>query len=114
MLVPRYDAGVTMNNVINAPPPSRSTLRLASGWPDRPPVFAELPATEELRVPLASHPLSQSIEARQGDVRQGEKLVDRAAANSHLALVPSDAVAESAVQVALLDTAPYPSLYTSL
>jgi ferredoxin len=78
-------------------------LRLASGWPDRPPVFAPLTATDELRVPLASHPLTETLEPVHGDVRQGQPLVDHAAKSSHLAIVPADAVVEAAVQVPLLD-----------
>jgi electron transport complex protein RnfC len=79
-------------------------LRLASGWPDRPPIFAPLTPTQELRVPLASHMVSVPPETIRGSVRQGERLVDHAVESSHLAIVPVDAIVEAEVQqVQLLD-----------
>jgi ferredoxin len=99
-----YDAAVSSQDVSAAPPlPNQSTLRLASGWPARPPVFAPLAAVDELRVPLAARPLSEPHERIRGNVRQGERLVDHAAESSHLPIVPADAIAEAEVQVPLTD-----------
>jgi electron transport complex protein RnfC len=95
---------VTLDHApFESPSSPRSTLRLATGWPDRPPAFAPLTATEELRVPLAAHPITTVPEPVHGNVVRGERLVNRAAENSHLPIVPADAVVEAAVQVPLLD-----------
>jgi Na+-translocating ferredoxin:NAD+ oxidoreductase RnfC subunit len=94
---------VTLNEAPKPSPPNRSTFHLDSGWPNQPPVFPPLTATDELRVPLASHLLAQPIEPIHGSVRQGERLVNHAAQSSHLAIVPADAIAEAELQVPLLD-----------
>ncbi len=87
-----------------APPRSdRSSLRIASGWPQTLPLFVPLPATEELRVPLASRMVTDFPAAVQGSVRQGERLVEHAPESSHLPIVPVDAIVEAELSISLLD-----------